>query len=129
MKCSLNLKAPNGQNSRLFEDIVENSLNMEDAINTYYYTKTDHFQDQYKGMLDSNQEPIFREIDAEEGYDFCQDYKKMELDESAAMYTVDSLRDRNMVKMYLEGFGFKVKHINTSMYHGSKPREMFYCES
>jgi len=49
--------------------------------------------------------------------------------QSAAMYTIKSLRDLGSVQKYLEGFGFKVELINVSMLHGGKPRGMFWLTS
>ena len=84
MKCKLNLKAPNGKNSKLFVDLVATAVHMDEAIDTYFYTQTDAFKDNYKGKLDSNGEPMYSEIAKDSIND--ADYSKVELGESAEAY-------------------------------------------
>lgn len=47
MACKLNIKADNGNNSILFKDIVDSGATTEEAVDIYYYTKTDAFKQAY----------------------------------------------------------------------------------
>ena len=62
MACEIILKAPNGRDSILFKDIVHSTVVSNDAIDMYYYTKTDAFKEDYQGKYYINGEPIYDEI-------------------------------------------------------------------
>jgi len=68
-KCDLILEADNGKKSKLFMDLVANTANVNEAIDIYFYTKTDLFTDmynsQYGGKLDSNEEPEWDKFSSE----------------------------------------------------------------
>jgi hypothetical protein len=85
MNCKLNLKAPNGLNSKLFKDITEVTKNPLEAVDLYFYTKTDDFKKFYKGTMDTNGEPIYSEF-SKEAYLDEVDYNTIELDSSAEVY-------------------------------------------
>ena len=85
MACKLVLKAPNGRDSILFKDIAEASTVVDDAINMYFYTKTDGFLEEYQGRLDINGEPIYDEMKGKE-YVHDVDYAKVELDHAADVF-------------------------------------------
>lgn len=85
MACNLVLKAPNGQQSKLFRDIVEATTTPDDAINTYFFTKTAAFTEQYQGKLDINGEPIYDDISSGK-YVHDVDFAKVELSHSADVF-------------------------------------------
>jgi hypothetical protein len=85
MACELNLKAPNGRDSILFKDIVKATVTSDDAIDMYFYTKTDAFVEEYQGKNDLNGEPIYDDIAAGR-YTHGVDYAKVELDYAAEIF-------------------------------------------
>ena len=62
MSCKLTLKADNGERSELFKSLAEVVSDPKEAVDLYFYTKTDTFKDSYKGSLDKNSEPIYSEM-------------------------------------------------------------------
>jgi len=85
MSCNLNLRAPNGKLSKLFTDIAETVPESSEAIDLYYYTRTDTFKDAYMGARDSNGEPIYSEF-SDAAYLDDVDYNKVEMDSAAEVY-------------------------------------------
>lgn len=94
MKCPFNIKASNGKNSELFKSILTSTSNIQEAIDLYYYTKTEPFLNSYgdwvngkvdKNKLDANGEPKWDSL-SKEKFIYDVDYNKIELDNSAASY-------------------------------------------
>jgi len=85
MACNLVLRAQNGRQSMLFRDIAESSPTVNEAIDMYFYTKTDDFIEAYQGELDINDEPKYTEV-AKGKYVYDVDYSKVELDSSAEIF-------------------------------------------
>ena len=91
MGCNIALKANNGEPSILFKKLTEANNNHEQAIDSYYFTKTDTFKKEFgdwengkvdKSKLDKNGEPKFEEFVKND----IEDYEKVELDNKAAVY-------------------------------------------
>ena len=82
MACTLNIVAPNGSTSNLFKDIARATSNPKDAVDTYYYTKTEEFKNAYKGTRDENGEPVYEQFSTKEYVDDI-DYTTVEMDASA----------------------------------------------
>jgi len=94
MKCPFNIKAANGQNSELFKSILDTTSNIPEAVDLYYYTKTDEFKRVYgdwengkveKSKLDKNGEPAWSSL-SKEAYVYDVDYNKIELNSRADTY-------------------------------------------
>lgn len=85
MNCKLNIKADNGVNSKLYKDIINTVQDTKEAIDMYYYTKTDAFKEAYQGTFDENGEPKYSEISKEKYLDDV-DYNNIELNTMADVY-------------------------------------------
>lgn len=68
MKCTLSLNAPNGNKSILFKDIMKSSGNHEDAIDTYYFTKTEEFKEFYGDWENGEVSPDKLDLNGEPKY-------------------------------------------------------------
>jgi len=82
MACKFNLRAENGNTSLLFKDLANVVTDPLEAVNIYYYTKTQEFEDQYNGEVDVNGEPLYSEF-SKEKYINDVDYTKVELGKTA----------------------------------------------
>jgi len=85
MNCKLNIKADNGANSKLYLDILADSKNPKQAVDTYFYTKTKEFKKFYQGTLDENGEPVYSQF-SQEAYVHEADFNNIELENSAEVY-------------------------------------------
>ena len=94
MACKLNIKADNGKDSLLFRDIMATVANPSEAVDVYFFTKTDEFKrlygdyasEDYSGpALDSNAEPRFSTF-TDEAYIYDVDYADIEINKKAEVY-------------------------------------------
>lgn len=94
MACKLSIKADNGENSILFKSIADVVADPQEAVDIYFYTKTDAFKKMYghydkngfdKSKIDVNGEPKYSSF-SEEGYTQDVDYNKIEMDNKAKVY-------------------------------------------
>lgn len=92
--CNLVLKAPNGKPSKLFKSIADNVLSPEEAIDTYFFTKTDEFKRMYGDYtaegysgpkLDENGEPEYATF-SKEAYQYDNDFLSVDLSNRAQVY-------------------------------------------
>ena len=94
MACNVNIKADNGENSILFKSIAEVISDPNEAVDLYFYTKTDDFKKLYGDYtsedfdtrkLDANDEPRYESF-SREAYMDDVDYNNIELSNSAEVY-------------------------------------------
>jgi len=94
MACTLNIKTDNGADSILFQDITTVTGVTSEAVNLYYFTKTEEFKNVYgdytkpgfdKNKLDFNGEPKYDSFSKEAFLDDKM-YSKVELDNRASIY-------------------------------------------
>jgi hypothetical protein len=94
MECKLRLQASNGRKSILFIKLLEVSSNQNEALDKYYYTKTDEFKSEFgdwenngvdDSKLDINGEPKYESL-TEREYLNDVDFAAVELDSASEMY-------------------------------------------
>jgi len=92
--CNITIKAKDGESSFLFKELLNVSNNPANAIDQYFYTRTEEFKREFgdweapgfdKSKLDARGEPLFSAI-SDEAWHFDTDFANINLEEGAAIY-------------------------------------------